>query len=69
MEYTKTYGIQKGFHKGIPRFFVVCDGKCTSLHYAKADFAMAKAKIFCHACYKNWRRDNGEMVTFKIVAT
>ena len=48
--YTKTYGIKKGLNKGKVRYFVICDGTVTSLHYAKPDFAMKKAELAFISC-------------------
>lgn len=63
--YIKTYGIKEGYNKGKKRFFVVCDGRSTSLHYAKADFALKKSYDFARACHKDFDRDNGDRVHFE----
>lgn len=65
--YIKKYGIRSGYHKGKRRWYVVCDGRSTDLHYAKPDFAMTKAKQFIMACYRPFTRSNGEQVTFEFV--
>ena len=63
--YHKTYGIEKGWHKGKERYFVVANGKTTSLHYAKPDFAMKQAEQFIRACHKPFLRDRDQtMVSF-----
>lgn len=67
MIYTKTYGITHGYNKGKQRWFVVCDGKKTSLHYAKADFAMKESEQFAKSCYRNFTRSNGEKVEFNFI--
>lgn len=62
--YTKTYGVAEGFNKGRKRFFIMCDGKQTSLHYAKKNFALKKAHRFCQECHKDFVRDNKAIVHF-----
>jgi hypothetical protein len=62
--YEKTYGVVKGVYKGETRFFVVSDGKKTSLHYAKASFAMQKAKDFTMACYRDFIDMQGNHIKF-----
>lgn len=63
--YNATYGVKEGYHKGVKRFFVIADGKTTSLHYAKSDFAMKKAEQFIHACHKPFFREQDQtMVKF-----
>ena len=64
MSHTVTYGIEKGYNKGKVRYFVICDGRRTSLDYAKKEFAMKKAYEFCIACHKNFVRHDNTQVCF-----
>ena len=66
MNYQKTYGVIKSWHKGKERWFVRCDGKTTSLHYAKEKKAWEESEAFVRHAYKPFIRDMGgsEQVTF-----
>ena len=66
--YIKTYGIESGYNKGKQRYFVVCDGKRTSLNYARADFTLRKAEQFIKSCHRNFTRPDGTQVTFEFKA-
>ena len=63
--FIKTYGIVKGINKGKTRYFVVCNGEKTRLHYAKAGFAMKKSKEFVKACYTPFTDFKGNKTTFE----
>ena len=65
-KYTKTYSVQQGYHKGKPRFFAVSAGTKTALHYATYKKALAVAKKFTYACYKNFDRAYDIRVEFNI---
>ena len=64
IKYEKTYNIAEGFHKGIKRFFVVCDGRKIDLHYANAKFALEKAEGFTKHCYKDFIDFRGNQIKF-----
>ena len=66
-KFTKTYGVEQGFNKGKTRYFVLLNGRTTSLHYAKHDFAMQKAKGFCQRYYENFTDFQGNKVEFNHV--
>lgn len=59
--YIKTYGIEESYYKGKKRFFVVCDDRTTSLHYAKADFALKKSQGFVRAVFQDFLRSRDEV--------
>lgn len=61
----KTYGVQIGYVKGKMRYFCMCNGKRTSLHYSRKEFAMNQAYAFCKARYKDFTRSDGIKVKFE----
>ena len=66
--YDVTYGIKEiNLIKG-KRFFVMVDGKQTSLNYAKPAYAMKQAKIFIEACHKPfYRKQDNTQVLFNYI--
>jgi hypothetical protein len=58
--YNATYGIKEVNLMTGKRFFVLADGKQTSLNYAKAAYALKQAKIFIHACHKPFFREQDQ---------
>jgi hypothetical protein len=69
--YDATYGIKEvnlmaGNLMAGKRYFVLADGKQTSLNYAKAAYALKQAEIFIHACHKPFFREQDQtQVMFK----
>ena len=58
----KTYGVRDGHNHEKVRYFVVCNGRTTRLHYANKEFALSKALEFCKSCYVDFTRlDNVEV--------
>jgi len=62
---TKTYGVKEGYHKGAKRFFVRCDGRTSSLHYASYKKALIVAERFCKNMYKDFIDFQGNNVHFE----
>lgn len=60
----KTYGVMIGYNKGKLRYYVVCDGARTTLHYANKDFAMKKALEFCKSVHEDFTMSNGTEIKF-----
>lgn len=60
----KTYGVQEGYFKGKLRYFCMCDGDKTSLHYAQKDYAMDSALAFCKLVYRDFTMNNDTKVKF-----
>jgi hypothetical protein len=64
--YNATYGIKEVNLMAGKRYFVLADGKRTSLNYAKAAYALKQAEIFIHACHKPFFREQDQtQVMFK----
>ena len=59
--YTKTYGIKQGFEKGKQRWFVMCEGTETRLHFARPEKALETAERFVKSLYAgagtSWQGD------------
>jgi hypothetical protein len=61
----KTYGVKECCYRGKTRYFIVCDGRTESMHYAEKDFAMKKAYTFCKECYSDFTRHDGIEIKFE----
>jgi len=66
--YTQTYGVERVYWKGKERWAVRCDGRrTTDMHFARRDFALAKAEHFIHLCHHDFIDFLGRQVHFVFV--